>query len=98
MDTLKDRNGEPLLVDSFVRVSCPGLVAGRTQEFRGLVVSVTEDAHGVLLQVSEWKGGRMTGRTRLTRPAHCETVRGPAALREEQARRARILVRAKEKA
>jgi hypothetical protein len=100
MDHIRDRNGDPILTNgggSFVKVERPGLTAGRTQAYRGVVQAVTRDGQGALIKVAEWRAGRLTGRTRLARPEHCQTVKAPAAPREHQAQVARITIRQQEK-
>jgi hypothetical protein len=86
---VKDRDGYPLGVDSFVRVASPSkLLPGRVMEYRGLVKAIRFDKKGALVEIREWYG-RFTGRQCVARPEHCQVERAPKALRNEQASRAR---------
>jgi hypothetical protein len=85
---VKDREGYPLGVDSFVRVVQPGLVAGRLLEYRGLVKRVAFDLKGSVITIREWYG-RFTGRENAARAEHCTVERAPKELRAQEASRAR---------
>jgi hypothetical protein len=88
---LRDRNGDPLGVDSFVRVSRVNPLAPSTLfEYRGQVRRIEQDAKGPILVIDEWSQGEgkfYTG-DRLARPEHVETTRWPSALREALTSRA----------
>lgn len=80
---LRDAHGDPLGVDSFVRVVLvsrrdPTL---RPKEFRGQVVAIETDEHGPILVVREWRGGDLLHGARACRPEHCTTTSYPARLR-----------------
>jgi hypothetical protein len=86
---VKDREGYPLGIDSFVRVASPSkLLPGRVMEYRGLVKAIRSDKKGGLVEIREWYG-RFTGRQCVARPEHCTVERAPKKLRNEQASRAR---------
>lgn len=94
---LLDRNGDPLGVESFVRVSIPNpLAPSHPVEYRAQVRAIETDKKGPLLVLDEWSAADACFYTgdRFARPAHCETTRWPAALRESLTSRADRKVRA----
>lgn len=79
---MRDKNGDPIRIGSFVKVSRTGSVG--PVKFKGQVVRFdTKLDEQPLVVVREWKT-RGFGNERLALPAQCETRRKPAALKEHE--------------
>lgn len=84
-----DAAGEPLGIDSFVRVLIANRLAPKHPvEFRGVVTRIELDAKGPVLVIREWGGRELLPGFRFARPEHCLTTRYPSALRSNLTARA----------